>query len=69
MASRDRPYIGAIKPYTWKPRKGTDPVPGLLLGGAAGIAAHLTKAEAFDLANRIVDAAEQLPDNPAETAK
>lgn len=69
MASRDRPYIGAIKPYTWKPRKGTDQVPGLLIGGASGVAAHLTKAEAYDLANRLVDAADQLPDNPATPAE
>lgn len=69
MANKHRPYIGTIKPYTWN-RNGKDAqTPGLLLGGALGVAAHLTKVEAFELANRLVDAAEQLPDYPAETAK
>lgn len=63
MTPKDRrPYIGRVRPYTWTPKTGDDPVPGLLLGGAAGIAAHLTKTEAYELANQIVDAADKLPE-------
>lgn len=57
----NRPYIGAIRQYTWD-RKSDDPVLGLLIGGGIGIAAHVTKSEAYALADWIVDAADKLPE-------
>ena len=64
MESDFRPYISRIYPDAWNTRSGNH-VNGVVLFGYSGIAAHLTKSEAFALANRIVDAAEQLPDPPA----
>ncbi|MGP5049112.1 hypothetical protein [Glutamicibacter ardleyensis] len=64
MESDFRPHISRIYPDAWNTRSGNH-VNGVVLFGYSGIAAHLTKSEAFALANRIVDAAEQLPDPPA----
>ena len=61
----NRPFIGAVRPYTWDPKD--KPVHGLLLGGRGGVAAHVTKAEAYELADRLVDAADSLPDAPQPT--
>ena len=69
---KKRPFIGAIKPYTWNRAGRGEQVHGLLIGGLTGVAAHVTKAEAFELANRIVDAAESLTEQsqrPAGHAK
>lgn len=57
-----RPYLAAIKPYTWNPNG--ESVPGLILRGRSGLAAHVTKAEAYELADQLVDAADSLPDAP-----
>lgn len=59
----NRPYIGDIKPYTWNRLNNGECVPGLLIGGRIGIAAHVTKTEAYALADWIVDAADKLPDS------
>lgn len=58
---KERPYIGHILPRAWGDATGRK-IEGLTLVGANGIAAHLTRPEAYELANRIVDAAEQLPE-------
>lgn len=57
-----RPYIGKIWEQTWTDKRTRETTPGIALGGASGIAAHLTKAEAYTLANDIVDAADKLPE-------
>lgn len=57
-----RPYIGRIWQYTWKDRATGEHTPGIALGGGGGLAAHLTKDEAYSLANDIVDAADKLPE-------
>lgn len=56
-----RPHISRIYKDVWNTRGG-EHINGIVLFGFSGIAAHLTKAEAFALADRIVDAAEQLPE-------
>lgn len=57
-----RPYIGKIWNATWTDRDTGERFPGISLGGGGGLAAHLTKAEAYALANDIVDAADKLPE-------
>lgn len=57
-----RPFIGAIKPHAWIDKVTQATTPGLLIGGAIGVAAHVTKAEAYELADRLVDAADKLND-------
>ncbi|UYQ78079.1 hypothetical protein OF385_02600 [Glutamicibacter sp. JL.03c] len=61
MQENHRPYIGHIFKRAWTEDSGQK-VDGIALIGGRGIAAHLTKPEAFALADRIVDAAEHLPD-------
>lgn len=61
MKENHRPYIGHIIKRAWAEESGQK-VDGIALIGGRGIAAHLTKPEAFALADRIVDAAEHLPD-------
>lgn len=61
MRKTFRPYIGHVKRDVWITRGG-EPVDGIVLLGLQGVAAHLTKAEAYQLANRIVDMADALPD-------
>lgn len=56
-----RPHISRIYKDVWNTRSG-EHISGIVLFGYSGIAAHLTKSEAFALADRIVDAAENLPD-------
>lgn len=71
MREYRRPYIGHILHRTWTEDSG-QAIDGLSLICGQGIAAHLTKPEAYALANRIVDAADKLPDEqtsrPAITA-
>lgn len=55
-----RPYIGRIWQHTWKDRSTGEHTPGIALGAAHGIAAHLTGPEALALADQLVDLAEQL---------
>lgn len=62
-----RPNISRIYPELWT-TKGGQRVNGIVLYGFTGIAAHLTPTEAYDLADQIVDAAEQLP-SPTEVKK
>lgn len=57
-----RPYIGKIWEHAWTDDCTGEQTPGIKLGGASGIAAHLTKDEAYSLANDIVDAADKLPE-------
>ncbi|MGP5265248.1 hypothetical protein [Glutamicibacter arilaitensis] len=57
-----RPYIGKIWEHAWTDDRTGEQTPGIKLGGASGIAAHLTKDEAYSLANDIVDAADKLPE-------
>lgn len=57
-----RPYIGKIWAHDWMDFHTGEVTPGISLSGAVGIAAHLTKAEAYALANDIVDAADKLPE-------
>ncbi|MGO3150406.1 MAG: hypothetical protein ACTIJ0_10205 [Glutamicibacter ardleyensis] len=60
--SMARPYIGKIWNATWTDQRTGERFPGISLGGGGGLAAHLTKAEAYALANDIVDAADKLPE-------
>jgi hypothetical protein len=57
-----RPYIGRIWQHTWKDRATGEHTPGIVLGAAHGIAAHLSADEALALADQLVDLAEQLPE-------
>lgn len=56
-----RPYIGRIWADDWTDLHTGEVTPGIKLGGASGIAAHLTAEEALTLADKLVDLAEQLP--------
>lgn len=58
----NRPYIGKVWIEDWTSTYTQQRTPGIKLGGAGGIAAHLTKSEAYSLANDIVDAADKLPE-------
>lgn len=62
-----RPHISRIYPELWKTNSGQN-VNGIVLFGYSGIAAHLTQAEAYKLADQIVDAAERMP-TPDEVRK
>lgn len=62
MSTTFRPYIGKVATYEWFDRITQVGTPGIMIAGLGGIAAHLTKAEAFHLCNEITDLAEQLPD-------
>ncbi|MCS3492414.1 hypothetical protein M2368_001417 [Arthrobacter sp. JUb119] len=62
MSNDRRPFIGKIWIEDWRNIHTGKVTPGIKLGGASGIAAHLTKSEAYALANEIVDLADQLPD-------
>lgn len=61
-ADQDRPYIGKVWLSPWTIKSTRETTPGIALGGTRGISAHLTKAEAYTLANDIVDAADKLPE-------
>lgn len=63
MREHRRPYIGRIWEQAWDEKATGEQTPGIMLGGAGGISAHLTKDEAYALANRIVDAADKLPES------
>lgn len=57
-----RPHIVAIRPYTWNTKSREPDIRGLLVEGNGVIAAHVTKTEAYALADWIVDAADKLPE-------
>jgi hypothetical protein len=58
VTTKHRPYINP-RAYTWKAEDRTvTPGIGLMHGGK--IRAHLTAAEAYELANRLVDLADRL---------
>lgn len=63
-----RPYIGRIWAHDWTDLHTGEVTPGIKLGGASGIAAHLSKSEAYALANDIVDAADKLPEHTTAPA-
>ncbi|MGP5032147.1 hypothetical protein ACTXJG_12040 [Glutamicibacter arilaitensis] len=67
MESNFRPHISRIYPDVWNTRGG-ERINGIVLFGFSGIAAHLTPAECFSLADQLVDAAERLP-SPAEVIR
>lgn len=54
-----RPYLSKIYCWNWKDEQG-NVTPGILLRKGKHVAAHLTATEAIQLANRLVDLAEQL---------
>lgn len=55
-----RPYIGKVWHSTWTDRKTGEQTPGISMGGASGLAAHLTPDEARTLADQLHDLAEQI---------
>lgn len=55
-----RPYIGRISAYAWRDKSTLERTQGLLMHGASGVAAHLTKAEAYALSDWITDEADKL---------
>jgi len=57
---RTRPYFSRISPYSYKPKGGSDPVPGIGLFRGRELSAHLTASEALELADKLVDLAESL---------
>lgn len=59
-----RPFIGLIKPQDWIDGTTGEEIPGVIVVGVRGIAAHLTKREAYAVANDLVDAADTLPEQP-----
>jgi hypothetical protein len=54
-----RPYLNSVKPYTWRSKDGTE-TPGILLNNGRHPVAHLTPAEAYNLANTLTDLAESI---------
>ncbi|GGJ72864.1 hypothetical protein [Glutamicibacter ardleyensis] len=60
MANNRRPYIGHILHRSWDDEG--QKIDGLSLICGQGIAAHLTKSEAYSFANDLVDAADKLPE-------
>lgn len=58
----NRPFIGAVKQHAWHDKATNEKTTGLLIAGRSGIAAHVTKPEAYALADWIVDAADRLPE-------
>lgn len=58
MTTATRPYVKP-RAYTWKAEDRTQ-TPGIALMHCGKIRAHLTAAEAYDLANRLVDMADTL---------
>lgn len=59
MMNRRRPFLSKVIPHTWS-RHGEPGVDGIAIIGLGGLSAHLTPAEALDLADRLVDLSEQL---------
>lgn len=57
--TRPRPYISKVHPWEWR-HPNSDPTPGVALRQGPRIVAHLTPAEAIDLANRLVDLTEAM---------
>lgn len=57
-----RPYFSVVKQQSWQNAETRNTTPGVLFVGMSGIAAHLTKQECYDLADQLVDLAEQLPE-------
>lgn len=56
---RSRPYISKVYPRAWTDDQGNT-TPGIALRRGRYMAAHLTAHEAIELANRLVDLAEEL---------
>jgi len=54
-----RPYLSKVHSWQWRDQHG-NATPGIALRKGQHIAAHLTPAEAIDLANRLVDLTEEL---------
>ena len=54
-----RPHFSHVHAWQWKDRHG-NATPGIALRKGRHVAAHLTPAEAIDLANRLVDLVETM---------
>ncbi|MGP5698501.1 hypothetical protein ACTXPA_06050 [Glutamicibacter arilaitensis] len=61
MTYDQRPYIGAVRIQDWI-TKDKQRIRGIRIVGASGIAGHLTATEAINLADKLVDLAERLPE-------
>ncbi|MGO3255073.1 MAG: hypothetical protein ACTIKH_02910 [Glutamicibacter ardleyensis] len=61
-ADQDRPYIGKVWLSPWTIKSTQKKIMGIKIAGMSGIAAHLDKSEAYELANTLVDLADTLPD-------
>lgn len=61
MTYDQRPYIGAVRIQDWI-TKDKQRIRGIRIVGASGIAGHLTASEALELADKLVDLAERLPE-------
>lgn len=55
-----RPYIGKVWQSTWTDHQTGEHTPGIAMGGASGMAAHLTSSEARHLADELHDLADQV---------
>lgn len=56
----NRPYIGKVWIQDWTDLHTGEVTPGIKLGGAGGIAAHLTPGEARTLADKLHDLADKM---------
>lgn len=61
MRKDRRPYLGRVKPYTWRNPRTGEQTPGIVLNAQHGVVAHLNATEALALADQLVDLAEKLP--------
>lgn len=55
-----RPYIGKIRRFNWLSQHTGNHIPGIALWHGQRIIAHLTPVEAKQLADNLVDLAEQV---------
>lgn len=60
----NRPYIGKVWIEDWTSTYTQQRTPGIKLGGASGIAAHLSANEARQLADTLHDLADTLEKEP-----